>query len=209
MTLVLVRHAEPAVSPREDPRLWPLSPIGREAASQLHDRLPRTSRWISSTERNAYETLFYAGHSGIAVAQDRRFDEVRRDEPFDSDSNTRRRAWVQGRLDEGHAGWESPQEAAERVELAVREYAADAGALVVATHGMVLTAWLVHGRQRLARASTAAASASIAGLASRPAARHPRQLGRRAQRSRAERSAAPRCRRPSRRYRAGRLPPVT
>lgn len=95
MTLVLVRHAEPAVSPREDPRLWPLSPIGREAASQLHDRLPRTSRWISSTERKAYETLFCAGHSGIAVAQDRRFDEVRRDEPFDSDSNTRRRAWVQ------------------------------------------------------------------------------------------------------------------
>ncbi len=61
-----------------------------------------------------------------------------------------------GRLDEGHAGWESPQEAAERFELAVREYAADAGALVVATHGMVLTAWLVHGRQRLAPGKAAA-----------------------------------------------------
>ena len=38
----------------------------------------------------------------------------------------------------------------------MREYAADAGALVVATHGMVLTAWLVHGRQRLAPGKAAA-----------------------------------------------------
>ncbi len=47
-------------------------------------------------------------------------------------------------------GWESPEEAVERLTFAVREYAAEADALVVATHGLVLTAWLVHGRRWLA-----------------------------------------------------------
>lgn len=55
-----------------------------------------------------------------------------------------------GQLDDRHTGWESPEEAAERFDVAVREHAADADALVVATHGMVLTAWLVHGRRWLA-----------------------------------------------------------
>lgn len=147
---MLVRHAEPAVSPRDDPRLWPLSTAGRQAASQLRRRLPRAGRWVSSSERKAYETLFYAGHGSIPVAEDPRFDEVRRDEPFDSEFKARRRAWVEGQLDDRHTGWESPVEAAERFDLAVREHTADADALVVATHGMVLTAWLVHERQWLA-----------------------------------------------------------
>lgn len=149
MTLVLVRHAEPEVSPLDDPRSWPLSTTGREAASQLHDRLPDAGRWFSSTERKAYETLLYAGGSSVRVDQDPRFDEVGRDEPFDSEFKTRRRAWVEGHLDERHAGWESPQEAAERFDLALREYANATEALVVATHGMVLTAWLVHGLRSL------------------------------------------------------------
>ncbi len=146
---MLVRHAEPAVSARDDPRLWPLSTSGREAAGQLYDHLPRSGRWLSSGERKAYETLLYAGHRRIHVQKDPRFDEVRRDEPFDHDFKIRRLAWVEGRLDERHTGWESPEEAAKRFELAVREHAADSEALVVATHGMVLTAWLVHGRRWL------------------------------------------------------------
>lgn len=149
MTLVLVRHAEPAVSPRQNPRLWPLSTSGREAARQLHAHLPRSGRWLSSTERKAYATLLYAGHHRIHVHKDARFDEVQRDEPFDHDFKIRRLAWIQGRLDERHVDWESPEEAAKRFQLAVSEHAAAAEALVVATHGMVLTAWLVHGRQWL------------------------------------------------------------
>jgi len=93
--------------------------------------------------------LLLAGHSSVAVTQDSRFDEVRREEPFDDGFKARRRAWVEGRLDVRHSGWESPQDAAERFEVAVREHSADAECLVVGTHGMVLTAWLVHARQQL------------------------------------------------------------
>lgn len=149
MTVLLVRHAEPAASPAVDPSVWPLSDAGRNAASQLSQRLPRAGRWVASSERKAYETLLCAGHSSVAVTQDPRFDEVRRDEPFDDDFKARRRAWVEGRLDARHSGWESPQDASERFEDAVRGHSADAECLVVGTHGMVLTAWLVHARQQL------------------------------------------------------------
>lgn len=149
MTLLVVRHAEPAVSPSVDPSMWPLSEAGRDAASHLSQSLPRAGRWVSSMERKAYETLLYAGHSGVAVTKDSRFDEVRRDEPFDDDFRARRRAWVAGRLDARHSGWETPQDAAERFEDAVCHHCADAECLVVGTHGMVLTAWLVHARRQL------------------------------------------------------------
>lgn len=135
---------EPAV----DPSMWALSEAGRRAAKQLSQCLPRAGRWVSSTERKAYETLLCAGRSSI-VTKDSRFDEVRRTEPFDDDFKARRRAWVEGRLDVRHRGWESPPEAAERFELGVREHFADNEDLVVGTHGMVLTAWLVHARRRL------------------------------------------------------------
>lgn len=149
MSLVVVRHAEPQVSSADDPRLWPLSKAGRAAARRLVDQLPRTGLWLSSTECKARETLQYAAEGDVAVTEDPRFDEVHRDEPFDSEFRARRRAWVEGRLDERHAGWESPKEAAERFELAVHEYAEAADTLVIATHGMVLTAWLVHAQGRL------------------------------------------------------------
>lgn len=149
MTLLVVRHAEPEVLPDSDPRSWPLSEAGRTAASQLSHRLPRTGRWVSSTERKALETLLYAGPSRMAVTKDPGFDEVRREEPFDDDFKSRRRAWVESRLDDRHSSWEPPEQAAERFEIAVREHLADARSLVVATHGMVLTAWLVHARKQL------------------------------------------------------------
>ena len=149
MTILLVRHAEPAASPAFEPSVWTLSDSGRNAASQLGPRLPRAGRWVASSERKAYETLLCAAHSSVAVTQDSRFDEVRRDEPFDDDFKSRRRAWVEGRLDARHSGWESPEDAAERFDVAVREHSTDAECLVVGTHGMVLTAWLVHARQQL------------------------------------------------------------
>ncbi len=100
-------------------------------------------------ERKAYETLLCAGHCRVTVTKDSRFDEVRRDEPFDDGYRDRRRAWIEARIDARHSGWESPQEAAERFELGVREHLADNECLVVGSHGMVLTAWLVHARHRL------------------------------------------------------------
>ena len=51
-------------------------------------------------------------------------------------------AWVEGRLDGRHEGWESPEVAAARFHDGVLAHATG-GPLVIGTHGMVLTAWLV------------------------------------------------------------------
>jgi len=151
LRILLVRHAEPQVSPTVDPRRWPLSEAGREAAGALLGRLPRTGRWVASSELKALETLQCARpDESVPVSQDDRFDEVRRIEPFDDDVVTRRRAWVDGRLDDRHRGWETPLEAAARFDEAVRDHAAAGPTLVVGSHGMVVTAWLVHARGTVA-----------------------------------------------------------
>jgi broad specificity phosphatase PhoE len=147
LRILLVRHAEPQASPAADPQQWPLSEAGRRAAKDLGGRLPGTGLWVTSTEVKAHETLLLARpDQALPVSQDARFDEVRRVEQFDDDFLARRRAWVEGRLDQRHHGWEEPLEAATRFDEGISEYAALGSALVVGTHGMVLTAWLVHAR---------------------------------------------------------------
>jgi broad specificity phosphatase PhoE len=150
MTVVLVRHAEPDVVAGVDPRQWVLSMAGRRAARGLRERLPRFGVWVSSTEAKAHETLVCAGGGRVAVAQDARLDEVHRYEPFDQEFRARRLAWVEGHLDQRHAGWETPSEAADRFDRAIDEHAADGKPVVVGSHGMVMTAWLVRRRQVVA-----------------------------------------------------------
>ncbi|GAB3742358.1 histidine phosphatase family protein [Microlunatus parietis] len=65
---------------------------------------------------------------------------VRPGEPFDDDHRARRLAWVIGRPDGRHRGWETPEQAAARFQAGLDDLP---GEVVVATHGMVLTAWLV------------------------------------------------------------------
>lgn len=149
MTVRIVRHAEPEVVPGDDPRRWVLSQAGRSAARELRTRLPQTGVWVSSTEAKAHETLLCAADPDVVVAQDPRFDEVLRSEPFDEEFRARRRAWVRGDLGVEHTGWETPQEAAVRFGRAVAEHASGGTPLVIASHGMVITAWLVHGRHLL------------------------------------------------------------
>jgi broad specificity phosphatase PhoE len=145
--IFLVRHSEPQVSPLVDPREWSLSESGRSAAERLRGRLPAVGVWVASTEAKAYETLLCARCDGYpSIAQDARLDEVRRVEPFGDDFRARRRAWVEGRLDERHMGWETPLDAATRFDAVVRGHSALESALVIGSHGMVLTSWLVHAR---------------------------------------------------------------
>ncbi|MGF0118242.1 histidine phosphatase family protein [Promicromonospora sp. Marseille-Q5078] len=138
--ITLVRHAAPEVSGEIPPGAWPLSRAGRAAAHDL--RLPGGARAVASDERKAIETLSLA--LGVAVVPtDPRFGEVRRPpEPVAPGFREARRAWVEGALDARHFGWEAPDVAARRFDDAVREHALGHD-LVVATHGMVLTAWLV------------------------------------------------------------------
>ena len=146
MKVTLVRHAAPSASSTVSPTRWPLSRDGRREARALRHRLAsHEGLWIASRELKALETLqclTLTEHGPIL--QDTRFDEVRRDEPFDGDFRSRRRAWVEGRLDARHAGWETPNEAASRFDDAVRAYAARSDQLVIGSHGMVITAWLIH-----------------------------------------------------------------
>jgi broad specificity phosphatase PhoE len=145
MRVVLVRHAQPAATADRPPAAWALSCAGRAAAADLRTVLPGDGRWVCSPERKAVETLQIAAQSSDepVITTDPGFGEVRRPvEPFDEDVHARRRAWVENRLDIRHAGWETPEGAAERFADAVARHAS-ARPLVIGTHGMVLTAWLV------------------------------------------------------------------
>lgn len=98
---------------------------------------------MSSEEVKAVETLQCLSPQPAAIMQDPRFNEVRRQDPFDEDFMSRRRAWIEGELDRRHARWERPHEAADRFDRAVRDYAASEQRLVIGSHGMVITAWLI------------------------------------------------------------------
>jgi broad specificity phosphatase PhoE len=96
--------------------------------------------FAASAERKAIETLRAAVHADFTT--DERFGEVRRpNEPISDDVRPARRAWVAGALDRRHEGWESPRAAADRFGAGLDALPGEA--VVVATHGMVLTSWLV------------------------------------------------------------------
>ena len=138
--LVAVRHAMPDASPDVPPEAWTLSEEGRSAARVLVAGLPARALLVSSSERKAWETLAVAGDE---VRRDGRLDEVRRPgEPWEGEYLELRRRYVSG---DPPVGWESYAEAARRFQDAVDETLAGAHGrpVVLATHGMVLTTWLV------------------------------------------------------------------
>lgn len=138
--VILLRHAAPQIDPERDPGDWTLSTAGREAAAGLRSRLPTTATYAASDEPKALETLRAATDTEVAI--DGRFGEVRRPrEPISDDFRAIRRDWVAGHLDTRHDGWESPADAGRRFAAGLEALHGDV--VVVATHGMVLTAWLV------------------------------------------------------------------
>jgi hypothetical protein len=103
--------------------------------------LPKDAKLFSSHEPKAWQTL----SGSTQVTRDHRFNEVSRSaEPWDGNFQEFRRRYVEGAT---HAGWEPPAEAASRFQAGV--FAALSGhhathaPTVIATHGMVLTVWLV------------------------------------------------------------------
>ncbi len=148
--LVLVRHAAPQVDPSRDPHDWALSAEGRSAADRLRSRMPTSATFAASDEPKAIETLCAATDAQFSV--DARFGEVRRPrEPISDDFRAVRRDWIAGALDARHEGWESPDAASARFANGLDALAGEV--LVVATHGMVLTAWLVSVGEVRARAA--------------------------------------------------------
>lgn len=138
--VILLRHAAPQVNSSRDPHYWGLSAEGRSAAAGLRSRMPVTATFAASDELKAIETLRAATDCEFVV--DGRFGKVCRPrEPISDDFRAVRRDWVAGALDARHDGWESPDAAAARFANGLDALAGDV--LVVATHGMVLSAWLV------------------------------------------------------------------
>ena len=137
MTLFLVRHAMPAFGPEAPAAAWELSSEGRCDARALSKALPAGALLVASREPKARQTLEPAG----SVHTDGRFNEVARDEPYEGDFRSRRRAYVAGT---DYAGWEPRAQVVARFTAGVRFWTARAGArpLVIASHGMAMTLWL-------------------------------------------------------------------
>jgi broad specificity phosphatase PhoE len=136
--LILVRHALPAFGPKAPAEEWVLDEDrGRRGAESLVHVLPPDARLVSSLEPKARQTLEPTG----PVATDARFNEVWRDEPFEGDFRSRRRAYVGG---VEHPGWEPRGDVVSRFDAGLRDWQATAGdrPLVIASHGMAMTLWL-------------------------------------------------------------------
>ncbi|WP_166983528.1 histidine phosphatase family protein [Paramicrobacterium fandaimingii] len=140
--ILLLRHAMPDASLDASPDAWPLSDDGAAAASRLFGRLPTNGVLASSPELKARQTLERAPGTQTDIVVDSRFAEVRRpDEPFDDGFRDRRFTWIVGHPCPLHEHWETPEAAASRFQAGIN--AIDGESIVVASHGMVLTAWLI------------------------------------------------------------------
>lgn len=138
--VTFVRHALPEVDPHTRPSEWGLSTAGVDAAMALD--IPSDATIVSSPELKALQTVTLAtGVAEDAVVIDPAFREVDRIEAVHDGFREARRAWVAGERDERHEGWEVLEQAANRLTDGLRRY--DAPRLLVGTHGMVLTAWMV------------------------------------------------------------------
>lgn len=133
----------PAVDGNASPAAWPLVSEAVVAAGALRlDAASERTVVVSSPERKAVQTCALAvGASESAVLTDTGLREIDRIESVDAGFRDARRAWIAGRIDERHRGWESPDAAARRFHEALLRHPGDH--LIVATHGMVLTSWLV------------------------------------------------------------------
>jgi len=153
MRLVLVRHAMPEIDPTVPAHRRRLGADGRAAAWALGPLLPASAYLVASDEPKAAMTLADAARDAADVVVDADFGEVRRPDGWVSDHREWARAYVAACVpsagarpaDGVHDGWEVPAAVAARFEAAVARHAERAGrrTLVVGTHGMAMTVWLV------------------------------------------------------------------
>lgn len=138
--LLLVRHAMPLASELTPTNQWPLSADGLRAADRLRSRLPHDAELVASDARRAYETV---GGPDCVVERDSRFNEIARpNEPWGGNYREPRRQYVEGIA---HPGWEPQRDAATRFDAGVADLQSrfGEGPIVIGTHGMALTVWLV------------------------------------------------------------------
>lgn len=131
----------PRVDAATAPDLWELSAEG-VAAAVGHPLAAAGATVVSSPELKSLQTTaLMTGVGEDAVAADPRFREVDRVERVHDGFRAARAAWVAGDFDDRHAGWETPDAAAQRFHEGILAHPVEH--LIVGTHGMALTAWMV------------------------------------------------------------------
>lgn len=155
--LLLIRHAQPEVTPGTPARLWPLSPMGRESAQRLAQQIAAEyspAALLASPEDKARETASIIGSPlGLPVEVIPDLHEHEREHtPWLGPA-----AWEVtltaffSRPGELIFGEETAQQAFQRFQAAIEGiYAAyPFGDLAVVAHGTVLTLFVAHHNPQL------------------------------------------------------------
>jgi len=141
--LVLVRHAEPLVTADTPGARWPLTDKGNEDAlslgARIADQFTPTSVW-TSPEKRAHETAMLVC-SAVPVLVRQELSEVKK--PWYATADEHAKAVNRYFRGESLDGWESRAEAVARLAQ-LKEEAGSSEQVVVVTHGVILTSWLVH-----------------------------------------------------------------
>lgn len=118
MTLYLVRHAEPEVSPFRDATTWDLPPEAEGQLKQIAEQLPADARFFCSPEPKATTTARLLTPEPVEVVADLREHERGRD-PVGDYHGTVVRALLRP-IESAHPGWDTAFRTQQRVVEAVR-----------------------------------------------------------------------------------------
>ena len=155
--LLLIRHAQPEITPGTPARLWPLSPEGRESAQSLARRIAaeyRPAALFTSSEDKAYETGRIIGsHLHLPVENVPDLHEHKREHT----SWFGPAAWEAtltaffSRPTELVFGEETAQQALQRFQAAIKGILTVhlSGDLAIVTHGTVLTLFVAYHNPQL------------------------------------------------------------
>lgn len=155
--LLLIRHAQPEITPGVPARLWPLSAQGRESAHQLAQLITATYRpaaLFASPEDKARETASIIGSSlglPVAIIPDLREHEREHTSWLGAAAWEATLTAFFSRPTELIFGEETARQALQRFQAAIESIlsAYPSGDLAVVTHGTVLTLFVAHHNPRL------------------------------------------------------------
>jgi 2,3-bisphosphoglycerate-dependent phosphoglycerate mutase len=150
--LLLIRHAQPEITPGTPARQWPLSPAGRESAYQLARCIAleyRPAALLTSPEDKARETASIIGSFldlPVAIIPD--LHEHKREHTSWLSPETWEATLTAffSRPTELILGEETAQQALRRFQAAIESILAahPSGDLAIVTHGTVLTLFVAH-----------------------------------------------------------------
>ncbi|MHA2229976.1 MAG: histidine phosphatase family protein [Candidatus Thorarchaeota archaeon] len=143
---VFVRHAESIVDDRKAPSNWVLSPIGQKEALELASsaEFQDLNLIVTSDERKAISTATPLSEKlGLKIIQNSAFNELSRAHmPGQTiEQYVKKVERVFSQPDKSIPGWESPQDALNRISDGVEalEVQYDSQKILIVSHGMILS----------------------------------------------------------------------